>query len=290
MDAWKVEEFLKKPEKLTKLKFKDVVDIISACKDIISSETSLVEIDLRDWAVVAGDTHGDLYSTIDIIRLYLNNKDECEYLIFLGDYVDRGYYQVENIVLVLLLKLEFPERVILLRGNHEGPEANRYYGFYDETCSRYGLEMYEEFSDLFAYLPYAVLINGEILGLHGGLAKGLETLDQIRKIPKGLIEPSQHDLAFQILWNDPRDGLRGFAPSMRGPGIYYFGEDVFDRFAERNGISMIVRAHEVFPRGYRFFFGGKVLSIFSARNYGIPVEARVAHIRKGGQEVIPEVF
>jgi len=39
--------------------------------------------------------------------------------LFMGDFVDRGYNSVESFLLLLALKVRYPDRIFLIRGNHE---------------------------------------------------------------------------------------------------------------------------------------------------------------------------
>ena len=86
----------------------------------------LAEIKPLGQAVVISDLHGDLESLIRILKetnfVQKMNQNNKAILIFLGDYGDRGIHSAEVYYIVLKLKLLFPEQVILMRGNHEGPE------------------------------------------------------------------------------------------------------------------------------------------------------------------------
>jgi serine/threonine-protein phosphatase PP1 catalytic subunit len=93
------------------------------------------------------------------------------------------------------------------------------------------------------------------------------------------------------MWNDPKENLKGFSNSYRGPGIYFFGGDVFDEFLHQNDLKYLIRAHECFSEGYRWFFQNRLLSIFSSANYrgnSNPNPASYAIIKNN--EVIPKLL
>jgi len=270
----RIKDIVQNPDKVSSLTFSEIKELIQMSSNIFETEKSLLKV-RGDNVLFVGDTHGDFDSTKRIVEIFLNGR--YDYIIFLGDYVDRGVSQIENLNYVLCLKMLYPESVILLRGNHETPLANLYYGFYHEVMRKLDRNFYDMYSELFAKMPYAVLVNDNILALHGGIAEYLKTLQQIEEIEKNLIE-ARDPLVLQLLWNDPREGISGFQPSMRGPGIRVFGRDVYEKFANKNGIELMIRAHEVFPEGYRYFFDEEILSIFSARNYVIPVNAKIAEV------------
>jgi len=242
-----------------RLPLEEVQELLGEARRVLASEPSLVEVS-AERALFVGDTHGDVHSSLKAFGV------SADVYIFLGDYVDRGPMQLENLLFLLAKKLEDPDRVLLLRGNHESPLMNIHYGFFEEVGYRYGPRAYSAFAKVFSTLPYATLVNGSVLALHGGLATTLSSVEDLRRLSRPDELPSDRT-AFEVLWNDPSESVRGFAPSPRGPGIYLFGSDVFERFAEGSGIKLLVRAHEYFAEGVHRYFGGRVISVFSCRYY-----------------------
>lgn len=185
--------------------------------------------------------------------------------LFLGDYVDRGYFSVECVSLLMCCKVRYPDRLTILRGNHESRQITQIYGFYDECARKYNTtSVWKLLTDLFDYLPLMALVDGKMSAQHGGLSPNIDTLDDVRKIDRIQEVPHEGPMC-DLLWSDPDDRL-GWGVSPRGAG-YTFGQDISEKFIQSNGLQVITRAHQLIMEGYNWSHEHQVVTIFSAPNY-----------------------
>ncbi|GMH73504.1 hypothetical protein TrST_g4724 [Triparma strigata] len=185
--------------------------------------------------------------------------------LFLGDFVDRGYYSVETFLLLLALKVRYPDRITLIRGNHESRQITQVYGFYDECLRKYGsVNVWRYCTEIFDYLSLSAIVEDRIFCVHGGLSPSINTLDQIRVIDRKQEVP--HDGAMcDLMWSDPEE-IEGWGLSPRGAG-YLFGGDVVSMFNTTNSLTLIARAHQLVMEGHRSMFDDALVTVWSAPNY-----------------------
>lgn len=230
-------------------------------KEILTKESNVQEV--RCPVTVCGDVHGQFHDLMELFRIGGKSPD-TNYL-FMGDYVDRGYYSVETVTLLVALKVRYPERITILRGNHESRQITQVYGFYDECLRKYGnANVWKYFTDLFDYLPLTALVDGQIFCLHGGLSPSIDTLDHIRALDRLQEVPHEGPMC-DLLWSDP-DDRGGWGISPRGAG-YTFGQDISETFNHANGLTLVSRAHQLVMEGYNWCHDRNVVTIFSAPNY-----------------------
>ncbi|EYC27064.1 hypothetical protein Y032_0009g501 [Ancylostoma ceylanicum] len=250
----------------------ELKDVIKCSLELLKQENTLAEI--NPPIVIVGDIHGQYF---DLLRMFSKFSEGNQHgsmrvkYIFLGDYVDRGRRSMECVCLVLTLKILFPRKYQLLRGNHECKGINRVYGFYDEILDRFEKEEAERlwlgFNEVFAWLPLAGLVGKKILCMHGGISAYLNSLDDIRKISRPLEEPNTNPLAMDLLWADPMLNIQGYAPNTVRGVATFFGEDAVIQCCEKLRVDLIVRAHQMMMSGYGFFCNRKLITIFTAPRY-----------------------
>jgi len=256
VDAWIEKLFDKKKLDETQLR-----KLCSAAKSILMNEKNVQPV--HTPVTVCGDIHGQFYDLIELFSV--TGKPPDTNFVFMGDYVDRGYDSVECVSLLIALKVRYPNRVTILRGNHESRQITQVYGFYDECLTKYGcVDVWNLFVDLFDYLPLTALIDNVIFCLHGGLSPSINTLDQIREMNR-ICEVPHEGAMCDLLWSDP-DDRSGFGVSPRGAG-YTFGQNVSEAFNHANSLSLIARAHQLVMEGFNWCHNKNVVTIFSAPNY-----------------------
>ncbi|RFU31524.1 hypothetical protein B7463_g4844, partial [Scytalidium lignicola] len=248
--------------------------IIEEGTKILKQEPNLLEMDAP--ITVCGDVHGQYY---DLMKLFEVGGDPAEtrYL-FLGDYVDRGYFSIECVLYLWSLKIWYPNTLWLLRGNHECRHLTDYFTFKLECKHKYSEKIYEACMESFCALPLAAVMNKQFLCIHGGLSPELHTLDDLKSIDR-FREPPTHGLMCDILWADPLEEFGQEKSSeyfvhnhVRGCS-YFFSYPAACNFLEKNNLLSIIRAHEAQDAGYRMYRKTRttgfpsVMTIFSAPNY-----------------------
>jgi len=213
---------------------------------------------------VIGDIHGDLESLVHILSDA--DVEKADKMIFLGDYGDRGAESVEVYYLLLTLKVSVGkgEKMILLRGNHEGPPdmpvmPHDLPRLFARKYGRRGRELYNRVKELWEYLPHAVLVPGSYLLVHGGLPATVTSVEDIAYARE--THPSS-SIFEEILWSDPIEGT-GYFMSMRGAG-WMFGEDITDAVFRAVGVKTLIRSHEP-CEGVDVRQRGKILTLFSRK-------------------------
>ena len=240
--------------------------ILPEISEILYFEPAVIHTSAATPILIVADLHGDL----NALQLALRKRTDlgCDTVIFLGDYIDRGPASLDVLERLFLLKMEEPDNVILLRGNHELKETNRFEGLFRDL--EYNEDLYARINQVFDNMPVAAVISDQIFCVHGGIP-GPVKLSEITK-----------EGVYPYAWNDPSEE-NGINQSSRGLGMRTFGEDVFDEFLRVNGLEQMIRGHMVLEDGYRWWFGERLLSLFSVPDHcGMGNLGAVGVVEEGG--------
>jgi len=204
-------------------------------------------------AIFVGDTHGDLEATRAVIARHLNSKTQ---IVFLGDYVDRGPKSAENLNLLLKLKLEHPDNLFLLMGNHEGQRAIAFHpADFWEGLDR---ELHTQYATVLSRMPLAVSTPNGIIALHGALPD-VESLEDIDDIEFGGRQWQQ------ITWGDWQEEDGGYLGDDPFTGRPQFGQAWFDEMMGRLRKNVLIRSHQ--PNARQSMYRRRCLTIFTSSAY-----------------------
>ena len=257
-----IDKLIEKLYNFKLLKLSEIKFIIKKSKEIISQENNIIEV--QSPITICGGINGQFHDLLEIFNI--GGKPPHTNYIFLGNFIHSGYYNLETLSLLLCLKVRYPKRIFLIRGSQESKETSYIYGLYDECIRKYGSpEIFNNFAELFNFLPLTVLVENKIFGLNGGLSPLLNTLDDIRAINRVKEDPSR-EVLFYLFWNEPIDNGEGFIPYSKGQG-YFFGDNISKKFCNINGLDFIIRDAKPIKCGYFWRHENKVCSICSSPNY-----------------------
>lgn len=250
-------EVLYNPELLENFDPDSIIEVFKTANEVLKKEPPFINLSFPEGeAIFVGDTHGDFSTTKYIVKRFLQQKN---ILIFLGDYIDREPEpegSLWNLVYLCLLKINFPDRVFLLKGNHEANYAVEClpYEFDQELIDIFGstgVKIHDAAVSVFKEMPLMIKTINGVLAAHGGFPMEGQKID----------DKSRKDLIIDILWADPQ-----ISPMFRGFGIPKFTEEQLINFLNSMNASCFIRGHDYNVAG-KAIYSNRCITVFTCRRY-----------------------
>ena len=266
----------------------EIFDLIKEVKPCLEKDHSLIR--LRSPCKIFGNIHGVYTDLMRYFESFGNPSDDNQMgdinvmqYIFLGDFCDRGLYSLEVILLLFALKVKYPDFIYLIRGHHEDRFINEKYGLGDECKDRLlddiknPLSIFENINKAFDYLPFGVLVDNNILMVHGGVGSSINTLDDIENIKRPV--SVEHNVTnkdelhiIDLLWSEYDEDIENIEINSerdknKNGFIVKYGKERLNNFLNENKIDLLITAHQFVKEGITTYNNDKLLTVFSATNY-----------------------
>ncbi|KAK2964350.1 putative Serine/threonine-protein phosphatase 2B catalytic subunit [Blattamonas nauphoetae] len=259
-----------------RLAIPDITEICNRAAAIFRTEPNVVEI--GDEVRVAGDLHASYYDFVKLLEVG-GDPATSQYL-FLGDYVDRGFFGCELLIHMLALKVSYPKTWWMLRGNHESRQLVEHFNFKRECLYKYSIDVLNAFLSVFDTMPIGALIGERrFFCVHAGISPQLKKLDAVATVNRFRDVP-ESGLMADLLWSDPlpadaegKDTI-AFTDNTARNCSYFYGATAVRTFLRTNSLVALVRGHECKDQGFEMQFprSGQnpfptVITLFSCPNY-----------------------
>ena len=293
-----------------RLSIECATELIERSKELFKNEPNLLELEAPIY--VCGDIHGQFYDLLTIFDI--TKHDDCKY-VFMGDYVDRGDFGCEVLFYLLSLKIMYPNKFFLLRGNHESRMMTESMTFNIECDYKYDdQDLLDSIHSLFDCLPLAALIEGNALGrflcTHGGISPQLPRLEMYNEVNR-FKEPPTSGPMCDLLWSDPFDQAHPenmdkrrldawlntdfIDNTLRQTSVMYGLKGLLN-FLNRNDLICLVRAHQVMEEGFKLhYFMQNIdlppcITVFSAPNYCDAYQNKASVLKINEENICFEQF
>lgn len=241
--------------------------------------------------LIVGDTHGDFASILKITRPFFQKK--VDGIVFMGDFVDRGEFGFLSLMFLIGMSLAWPDRIIMLRGNHEDMSLNVIFGFYQEL-QRYfaNADIFDAvcatIESLYDLMSLAAITPLRSLCVHAGIPKYQFDIYDLNQLPKPHVDfryiknrtqrDYLKDLFAQIRWNDPTENPNEHPEARSYHGSFYYSQPEVTSFLEHNNLARIYRSHE-HPRGhFQEVFPNQLYHVFSSYPRASIIHEKGEHI------------
>ena len=268
MNIDNIDELINKITKNELLSTQEFKKVFFKAKDILDKRENIAIV--KSPLIICGCINAHFEELKDIFKI-CGNISETKYL-FLGDYVGRGWNGLSTFILLILYLIKYPNNIVLLRGNHDSRTFSRMYGLYGECFKKYSNkdeaeDIFNMINELFDLLQLAAIADNKYFCIHGGLSPDLKNLEEINNLERKKEIP-ENGIITDLIWSDPNEEVDEYVPSKKGAGQFYGEKAVQNFLKENSNIEMIIRSHELVENGYKYQFNNKLLTVFSAPNYG----------------------
>nr|DBA30174.1 TPA: hypothetical protein GDO54_006189 [Pyxicephalus adspersus] len=225
---------------------------------ILRHEKTMLEVEAP--ITVCGDIHGQFF---DLMKLFeVGGSPHTTRYLFLGDYVDRGYFSIECVLYLWSLKIIHPKTLFLLRGNHECRHLTEYFTFKQES-----------------------LLNQQFLCVHGGLSPEIGCLDDIKKLDR-FKEPPAFGPMCDLLWSDPAEDYgneklsEGYNHNTVRGCSYFYSYPAVCEFLQNNNLLSRKSQTTGFPSLITIFSAPNYLDVYNNKAAVLKYENNVMNIRQ----------